>query len=102
MPSDIAGSRTLGRILDQAVEARPDNEAIIYVDRDYRQTYREFAAAVDRMAKGLMALGVEKGEKVAVWATNIPCWVTLQFATARIGAVLLTVNTNYKSAELAY
>ena len=93
---------TLGQILDATVEKFPDNDAIIYVDRDYRQTYREFADAVDEMAKGLMALGVEKGEKVAIWATNIPHWVTLQFATAKIGAVLLTVNTNYKTAELEY
>ncbi len=94
--------RTLGQILDEAVAAHPDNEAIVYVDREFRKTYREFAEGVDRMAKGLMALGVQKGEKVAVWATNIPHWVTLQFATAKIGAILLTVNTNYKSAELAY
>lgn len=93
---------TLGQILDRTVEKYPDNDAIVYVDRDFRQTYRQFAEAVDEMAKGLMALGVRKGEKVAVWATNIPYWVTLQFATAKIGAVLLTVNTNYKSAELEY
>ncbi len=60
----------------------PDNEAVVYVDRDYRLTWREFCKTVDRMAKGLMALGVKKGEKVAVWATNVPYWVTLQFATA--------------------
>jgi fatty-acyl-CoA synthase len=57
---------------------------------------------VDRLARGLMALGVAKDEKVAAWATNVPYWVTLQFATAKIGAVLLTVNTNYKRAELDY
>jgi len=102
MTTNILQHRTLGQILDQAVAAHPNNEAIVYVDRDYRQTYREFAGTVDRVAKGLMALGVEKDEKVAVWATNIPYWVTLQFATAKIGAVLLTVNTNYKSAELDY
>ncbi|MCG8473100.1 MAG: AMP-binding protein [Desulfobacterales bacterium] len=94
--------RTLGQILDQAVKEHPENEAIIYVDRDFRFTYRQFGEAVDRVAKGLMALGVQKGDKVAVWATNIPYWVTLQFATAKIGAILLTVNTNYRSAELAY
>ena len=74
----------------------PDNDAIVYADRDYRQTWREFCDTVDRVAKGLMALGVKKGEKVAVWATNVPHWVTLQFATARIGAILLTININYK------
>lgn len=93
---------TLGQILDRTVEKYPDNPAIVYVDRDFRLTYKEFSRVVDETAKGLMALGVQKGEKVAVWATNIPFWVTLQFATAKIGAVLLTVNTNYKSAELEY
>ncbi len=93
---------TLGQILDQAVDRFPDNEAIVYVDRNFRLTYKEFSRLVDDMAKGLMALGVQKGEKVAVWATNIPFWVTLQFATAKIGAILLTVNTNYKRTELEY
>ncbi len=93
---------TLGTLLDETVEKYPDNDAIVYVDRDFRLTYREFARVVDETAKGLMALGIEKGEKVAIWATNIPYWVTLQFATAKIGATLLTVNTNYKTAELEY
>ncbi len=93
---------TLGQILDRAIARHPDNEAIVYVDRDFRLTYREFGDLVDRVAKGLMALGVQKGEKVAIWSTNIPYWVVLQFATARIGAVLLTVNINYKRDELAY
>lgn len=80
----------------------PDNEAVVYADRDYRQTWREFSDTVDRVAKGLMALGVKKGDKVAVWATNVPHWVTLQFATARIGAILLTININYKLHEIEY
>ncbi len=95
-------SVTLGELLDEAVERFPENDAVVYADRDLRMTYAGFGALVDRLAMGLMALGVEKGEKVAVWATNVPYWVALQFATAKIGAVLLTVNTNYKSAELAY
>ena len=93
---------TLGQVLDRTVARFPDTEAIVYVDRDFRLTYREFGDLVDRLARGLMSLGVRKGEKVAVWATNIPYWVALQFATAKIGAVLLTVNTNYRSTELAY
>lgn len=93
---------TLGNILDETAAKYPDNEVLVYVDRDFRLTYREFATLVDEVAMGLMALGVQKGEKVAVWATNIPFWVTLQFATAKIGAILLTVNTNYKKAELEY
>ena len=94
--------RTLGQILDETAAKYPDNDAVIYVDRDYRQTYREFAQLVDELAMGLMALGVQKGEKVAIWATNVPYWVALQFATAKIGAVLLTVNTNYRESELRY
>jgi fatty-acyl-CoA synthase len=99
---DIPRKITLGRLLDEAVAAHPDNQALVYVDRDFRLSYRQFAELVDTLAKGLMALGVQKGEKVAVWATNVPYWVALQFATAKIGAVLLTVNTSYKSDELAY
>ncbi len=95
-------SLTLGQILDRTVAAHGNRDALIYVDRDFRLSYREFARVVDQLAKGLMALGVKKGEKVAVWATNIPYWVALQFATAKVGAVLLTVNTNYRTAELAY
>jgi fatty-acyl-CoA synthase len=101
-PLEILRQATLGQILDEAVAAHPDNEALVYVDRDFRLTYRQFGQLVDSLAKGLMALGVQKGEKVAVWATNVPYWVALQFATAKIGAVLLTVNTNYKKEELSY
>ncbi|MCA1988012.1 MAG: AMP-binding protein [Desulfarculus sp.] len=93
---------TLGQILDQAIADHPDNLAVAYVDRGLRLTYREFGQVVDQLAKGLMALGVAKGEKVAIWATNVPYWVALQFATAKIGAILLTVNTHYKTAELEY
>ncbi|MDI3482477.1 MAG: fatty-acyl-CoA synthase [Candidatus Methanomethylophilaceae archaeon] len=99
---NITEDLTLGQILERTVAMNPDGDALVYVDRGYRQTWREFSDTVDRMAKGLMALGVKKGEKVAVWATNVPHWVILQFATARIGAILLTINTNYKTAELDY
>ena len=78
---------TLGQLLDQAVASHPDNDAIIYVDRDFRLTYREFGDLVDRLAKGLMALGVAKNEKVAVWATNVPYWVALQFARLQQGKI---------------
>jgi len=99
---DITEDLTLGQLLDRTVERCPDGDALVYADRGYRLSWREFSDCVDRVAKGLMALGVQKGEKVAVWATNVPHWVTLQFATARIGAVLLTININYKSAEIDY
>ena len=93
---------TLGNLLKETAGKYPDTEAVVYVDRDFRLTYRKFDELTDTIAKGLMGLGVKKGEKVAVWANNVPYWVALQFATAKIGAVLLTVNTHYRSHELAY
>jgi fatty-acyl-CoA synthase len=103
MPRDeIVREITLGRILAETVEKYPHETAVAYAEREYRQTWQEFSDTVDTMAKGLMAMGVQKGEKVAVWATNVPHWVALQFATARIGAILLTINTNYRSAEIDY
>lgn len=93
---------TLGQVLDHTVERFPDQDAVIYVDRNFRQSWREFAVVVDELAKGLMALGIKRGEKVAVWATNVPYWVALQFATAKIGAILITVNTSYREHEVTY
>jgi fatty-acyl-CoA synthase len=100
--SQIIKEQTLGQWLDAAIARYPDREALVYVDREFRYTYQEFGRIVDDLAKGLMALGVKSGEKVAIWATNIPYWVALQFATAKIGAILLTVNTHYRKSELAY
>ncbi len=94
--------RTLGRILDETVRRFPEREALVQREHGARQTWSEFAASVDVLAKGLMALGIEPGEKLALWATNVPNWVTLMFATARIGVTLLAVNTNYRDSELAY
>lgn len=102
MTDFVVQERTLGQILDEAVARFPERGALVYADRDYRQTWREFSGTVDDLAKGLMALGVEPGEKVAIWATNVPHWVTLMFAAARIGAVLITVNTSYRDSELRY
>jgi fatty-acyl-CoA synthase len=93
---------TLGQMLAETVEQWPNRDAVVYVDRGLRLTWRQFSDLVDEVAQGLMALGVGHGEKVAVWANNVPYWVVLQFATARIGAVLLTVNTHYRRAELEY
>jgi fatty-acyl-CoA synthase len=89
-------------MLDEIIVKFPDNEAVVCVDRDYRLTYREFGKIVDDLAKGLMSMDVKKGEKVAIWSTNIPYWVALQFATAKIGAILITVNTHYKKFEFSY
>ncbi len=93
---------TIGQLLDETVAAWPGRDAVVYVDRGYRLTWRQFSDLVDEVATGLMALGVQKGEKVGIWANNVPFWVVLMFATAKIGAVLLTVNTHYRKAEIEY
>ncbi|WP_136514324.1 AMP-binding protein [Geomonas edaphica] len=93
---------TVGALLDDIAGKYPDNEALIYVERGLRYTWREFNERCRQVAKGLLRLGVKKGDHLAIWAYNVPEWVTLQFATAKIGAVLVTVNTSYKSAELEY
>ena len=94
--------RTLGQWLEYWAEKTPDSEYIVYSDRDLRFTWKEFNQRVDNLAKGLIAIGVEKGSNVGIWATNVPDWLTFLYATAKIGAVLVTVNTNYKQAELEY
>lgn len=91
---------TLGQLLHETARNYPDQDAVVYVDRNYRLTWRQFDEMTDELARGLMALGIEKGEKVAIWASNVPFWAALMLATAKIGAILLTVNTAYKRNEL--
>ncbi len=93
---------TVGGLLEDTARRFPHNDALVYPDRGLRLSYRQFDQLTDRIAKGLFRLGVRKGDQVAIWATNVPEWVILQFATAKLGAVLVTVNTNYKSAELDF
>lgn len=93
---------TIGGLLDQMAERFPDNDALVYVDRGLRYSYNEFNQVCRRVAKGLLKLGVKKGDHVSIWATNVPEWVILSFATAKIGAVLVTVNTSYRTSELEY
>ena len=93
---------TIGDLLDRQAEQFGNNDALIHVDWDVRYTYREFRAECDRVARGLMALGINKGDHVGIWATNYPEWVVAQFATAKIGAVLVTVNPAYRTHELEY
>jgi len=94
--------RTLGQWLEHWAETTPDKEYIVYSDRDLRFTWSKFNERVDNLAKGLIAIGVKKGSNVGIWATNVPDWLTFLYATAKIGAVLVTVNTNYKQNELEY
>ncbi len=95
-------NKTIGEILDDSARSFPDNDALVYVDKNLRFTYQEFKEKCERIAKGLMALGIKRGDHIAVWAYNVPEWVFLQFASAKIGAILVTVNTYYKSHELEY
>jgi len=92
----------LGQYFEMQVAEHADNDFVVYPDRDLRWTYRQFDERVDQLAKGLLAIGIGKGDHVGVWARNIPDWLTLAFATAKIGAVLVTVNPVYKAHELAY
>ena len=95
-------THTVGRQLELVAERFPDREAVVYTDRPYRRTWREFNDECDRVAKGFLAHGVKKGDKIAIWATNIPEWLITLFAASKIGAVLVTVNTAYKVFELEY
>ena len=100
-PEDIEGL-TVGGLLDLVHERRPDDEALVYPGRALRHTYAGFREIVEDCARALMALGIDKGDHVAVWGQNVPEWVTLQFATGKVGAVLVTINPAYKSHELKY
>ncbi len=93
---------TIGQYFERQVAADPDRDFVVYPDRDLRWSYAEFDERVDRLAKGLLAIGIGKGDHVGIWARNVPDWLTFMFATAKIGAVLVTVNPVYKSHELAY
>ncbi len=93
---------TLGDLLDKVASIYPDNDCVVCNDKPFRKTYKEFKEECDIVARGLMALGVEKGSHVAIWATNYPEWIVLMYATAKIGATLVTVNTNYKVFEAEY
>lgn len=98
----IVIEKTIGDIVDETAKKYPKNDALVYVDRGLRLSYKEFKDKVDKIAKSLMALGLKRGDHIAVWAYNVPEWVYLQFASAKIGAVLVTVNTYYKAKELEY
>ena len=98
----ITREYTLGQLLDQTIARCGENDAVVYADRNFRLSWFQFGEEVDQLARGLMTLGVKHGEKIALWATNVPHWVVLMFAAAKIGAVLLPLNTNYKSKEMDF
>ena len=93
---------TFGEILEKWAIETPDHDFIVYPDRNLRFTYSEFNDRVDRLAKGMLYIGIQPGQKVGIWAKNVPDWLTFMFATAKIGAILVTINTSYKVSELEY
>ena len=93
---------TVGGLLDHIAATYPDNDALVYVEQGLRYSYRQFNEVCRTVAMGLLRLGIKKGDHLSIWAYNVPEWVILQFATAKIGAILVTINTSYKSAELEY
>jgi fatty-acyl-CoA synthase len=93
---------TIPQVLRETAKRYPEHDALVFPALGLRWSYRHFADEVDRAARGLVALGIRQGEHVAVWATNVPEWVVLQFAAARIGAVLVNINPAYRPFELKY
>jgi fatty-acyl-CoA synthase len=94
--------KTVGQLIRETASHYPQNLALVCPDFNIRQTYSEFYQTCRDTAKGLMAIGIKRGENVAVWTTNIPEWIYLQFALGMTGGILVTINTNYQTHELEY
>ena len=93
---------TIGANFERIAARHFDDEALVDVPSGRRWTYGELNAEVDVMARGLMALGIVKGDRVGIWAPNCPEWTIVQYATAKVGAILVNVNPAYRTHELAY
>jgi len=93
---------TIGNIFDQTVAQYPNNEALIVKHQNIRYTYQQFKEKVDECAKAFLAIGIKKGDRVGMWAPNCVEWVTVQFATAKIGAIQVNINPSYRLHELEY
>lgn len=101
-PKETLIDETFPDVLDRMVEEFPDQYCFRYTEMDYTRTYSQFRDDVDRFARALIAMGVKKGDHVAIWATNVPQWYITFWAATKIGAVLVTVNTAYKIHEAEY
>ena len=100
--SGVDVNSTIGDMLDRQAERFSDREALVHNETGARYTYAEFRDEVELVARGLMALGIQRGHHVGIWSTNYSEWVLTQFATAKIGAVMVNVNPAYRTHELAY
>ena len=94
--------QTIGENLDRAVERYGDREALVSCHQDVRYTYAELGEAVDRLARNLLASGLEPGDRLGIWSPNRAEWVLVQYATAKAGIVLVNVNPSYRTSELEY
>jgi fatty-acyl-CoA synthase len=94
--------RTIGADLERTAQRFGEREALVSCAQGIRMTYAELDAAVDRVARGLLAMGIERGDRVGIWAPNCAEWVLVQYATAKLGAILVNVNPAYRTHELAY
>lgn len=94
--------KTAGKLLEENAERYPTEDAVVYVGQNVRYSWRRLNAYCDRLAKGFMAIGARSGDKIAVWGTNRPEWLITQFAAAKIGCALVTVNPEWKAEELEY
>ena len=95
-------NKTIGEVLDDLAKNQTDDWAVRYTDRPYKRTWKELNDEAELVPRGLMSRGTRKGHPAAIWATNTPEWILTLFASAKIGAVLVTVNTNFKIFELEY
>ena len=94
--------KTVGEIVREQATLHPNQEAYVYPEHGIRKTYKEFDEETDLLAKAFIGMGIKKGEHVAIWSDNKREWLLSQYATGKMGAVLVTVNTNYQAAELEY
>lgn len=92
----------VGEVLDHSAQANPEAPALVSCHQNRRFTYAQFRAAVEQVARALLHLGIQKGDRVGIWATNCFEWVIVQFATAKIGAILVNINPSYRAYELKY
>ena len=101
-PTTTLNSYTIPGLLRKNVSLYPQNDCVVAPEYDVCWSWQEFDRRTDEVARGLYAMGIRKGDHVAIWATNVPEWLLIMFATSKIGAILVTVNTNYKQFELNY
>jgi fatty-acyl-CoA synthase len=102
IPKFEVGKTTMGQLVDLVADQFGQSRAVVYPDMGIDLNYSQFRDVCNNVAKGFMSLGVKKGEHIAIWANNVPEWLYTQFSTGKMGAVMVTVNTSYRSFELEY